>query len=102
MGEDAVSAQSAPPRAERMTARAWGLLLVLFVAISGLGGLAGEGWVLVLARFVTGVAAAFLAPAGLSIITTTFAEGRVRNRAVLVYAGAGAGGFSLGMGTGGG
>src|ERR687893_2106363 len=53
--------------------------LVVFVAFSGLGGLAGEGWVLVLARFVTGVAAAFLAPAGLSIITTTFAEGRARD-----------------------
>jgi MFS family permease len=170
MGEDDVSAHPAPPREERLTARAWGLLLVLsgaiflegidvsmmgvalpsirseldmstsslqwvvsayvlgyggfvllggraadllgrrrmflgwlvvFVAFSGLGGLAGEGWTLVVARFVTGVAAAFLAPAGLSIITTTFAEGRVRNRAVLVYAGAAAGGFSLGMVTGG-
>jgi MFS family permease len=75
--------------------------LVVFVAFSGLGGLAGEGWVLIVARFATGVAAAFLAPAGLSIITTTFAEGRARNRAVLVYAGAGAGGFSLGMVVGG-
>ncbi|HLU60714.1 MAG TPA: MFS transporter [Pseudonocardia sp.] len=75
--------------------------LVVFVAFSGLGGLAEAGWVLVVARFVTGVAAAFLAPAGLSIITTTFAEGPARNRAVLVYAGAAAGGFSLGMVTGG-
>jgi MFS family permease len=75
--------------------------LVVFVAFSGLGGLATEGWVLVVARFVTGVAAAFMAPAGLSIITTTFAEGRARNRAVLVYAGAAAGGFSLGMVVGG-
>src|ERR687894_2533210 len=32
-GEDAVSAPSASPRAERMTARAWGLLLVLSGAI---------------------------------------------------------------------
>src|SRR5687768_138461 len=72
------------------------LWLGVFVAFSGLGGIASEGWVLVLARFVTGVAAAFLAPAGLSIITTMFAEGPVRNRAVLVYAGAAAGGFSLG------
>jgi MFS family permease len=75
--------------------------LVVFVAFSGLGGLATEGWVLVVARFMTGVAAAFMAPAGLSIITTTFAEGRARNRAVLVYAGAAAGGFSLGMVVGG-
>jgi MFS family permease len=75
--------------------------LVVFIAFSGLGGLATEGWMLIVARFVTGVAAAFLAPAGLSIITTTFAAGRERDRAVLVYAGAAAGGFSLGMVTGG-
>jgi MFS family permease len=75
--------------------------LAVFVVFSGLGGFASEGWLLVLARFVTGVAAAFLAPAGLSIITTTFAAGPARNRAVLVYAGAGAGGFSLGMVVGG-
>src|SRR5690606_25964361 len=75
--------------------------LVVFVAFSGLGGLAEAGWVLVVARFVTGVAAAFLAPAGLSIITTTFAEGPARNRAGRVYAGAAAGGCSLGMVTGG-
>ncbi|MBA2385974.1 MAG: MFS transporter [Acidimicrobiia bacterium] len=75
--------------------------LTVFLAFSGLGGLATESWMLVLARFVTGVAAAFLTPVGLSIITTTFAEGRRRNQAVLVYAGAGAGGFSLGMVAGG-
>jgi MFS family permease len=75
--------------------------LVVFIAFSGVGGLATEGWMLLLARFVTGVAAAFLAPAGLSIITTSFAEGRARDRAVLVYAGAAAGGFSLGMVAGG-
>ncbi len=75
--------------------------LAVFVAFSGLGGLATDGWLLVLARFVTGVAAAFLTPAGLSIITTTFAEGRQRNQALLVYAGTAAGGFSLGMVTGG-
>ena len=75
--------------------------LVVFVVFSGLGGLATDARLLILARFVTGVAAAFLAPAGLSIITTTFAAGRARNRAVLVYAGASAGGFSLGMVVGG-
>jgi MFS family permease len=75
--------------------------LVVFVLFSGLGGLATDTWVLIVARFVTGVAAAFMAPAGLSIITTTFAKGRARNRAVLVYAGAAAGGFSLGMVVGG-
>jgi MFS family permease len=71
--------------------------LVVFIAFSGLGGLATEGWVLIVARFVTGVAAAFMTPAGLSIITTTFAEGRQRNKALLIYTGTAASGFSLGL-----
>ena len=45
----------------------------MFVVFSGVGGFAQEGWVLILARFATGVAAAFMTPAGLSIITTSFA-----------------------------
>ncbi|GAA1602899.1 MFS transporter [Kribbella sancticallisti] len=75
--------------------------LVVFLVFSGLGGFATEGWVLILARFVTGIAAAFMTPAGLSIITTTYPEGPQRNKALLVYAGTAAGGFSLGMVTGG-
>ncbi len=75
--------------------------LIVFLAFSGLGGFATEGWVLIVARFVTGVAAAFMTPAGLSIITTTYPEGPQRNKALLVYAGTAAGGFSLGMVTGG-
>jgi MFS family permease len=75
--------------------------LVVFLLFSGLGGFATEGWVLILARFVTGVAAAFMTPAGLSIITTTYPEGPQRTKALLVYAGTAAGGFSLGMVTGG-
>ena len=61
--------------------------LAVFVAFSGIGGLAQEGWMLVLARFVTGLAAAFMTPVGLSIITTTVPEGAKRNQALLVYAG---------------
>ena len=75
--------------------------LAAFVVFSGIGGLAQEGWVLVMARFVTGLSAAFMTPVGLSIITTSFAEGPARNRALLVYAGAAAGGFSLGLVLGG-
>jgi len=75
--------------------------LVVFLLFSGLGGFATEGWVLILARFATGVAAAFMTPAGLSIITTTYPEGPQRTKALLVYAGTAAGGFSLGMVTGG-
>ncbi|WP_440067634.1 MFS transporter [Streptosporangium sp. OZ121] len=75
--------------------------LGVFIVFSGLGGFATEGWILIVARFVTGVAAAFMAPAGLSIITTNFAEGPRRNRALLVYAGTAAAGFSLGLVIGG-
>ncbi|MET3962495.1 MFS family permease [Marmoricola sp. OAE513] len=52
-------------------------------------------------RFVKGVAAAFTVPAGLSIITTTFAEGPARNRALSIYTVVGASGFSLGLVFGG-
>nr|WP_062336479.1 MFS transporter [Herbidospora sakaeratensis] len=77
------------------------LWLGVFVVFSGLGGLATEGWMLLLARFVTGVAAAFIAPAGLSLITTNFAEGTLRNRALIIYGAVGGAGYSLGMVTGG-
>ncbi len=75
--------------------------LGVFVAFSGIGGLAHEGWLLVLARFVTGVAAGFMTPAGLSIVTTSFPAGAMRDRAVVVYGAVGAAGFSLGMVAGG-
>ncbi|MFE7582440.1 MFS transporter [Streptomyces gardneri] len=75
--------------------------LVVFLLFSGLGGFATEGWMLIVARFVTGVAAAFMTPAGLSIITTSFEEGPQRNKALLVYSGTAAGGFSIGLVVGG-
>jgi MFS family permease len=77
------------------------LWLTVFLVFSGLGGLATEGWMLIVARFATGVSAGFLAPAGLSIITTTFEEGPARNKALLVYAGTAAAGFSFGLVAGG-
>ncbi|MFW0791084.1 MFS transporter [Gordonia sp. CPCC 205333] len=52
-------------------------------------------------RFIKGIAAAFTVPAGLSIITTTFAEGPARNRALSIYTVCGASGFSLGLVFGG-
>jgi EmrB/QacA subfamily drug resistance transporter len=57
------------------------------------GGLAqSEGW-LIVARGVQGLGGAIVSPAALSIITTTFAEGTERNRALGVWgAVAGAGG----------
>ena len=75
--------------------------LTVFLVFSGLGGFATEGWMLVVARFVTGVAAAFMTPAALSLITTSYEQGPQREKALLVFAGTGAGGFSLGLVIGG-
>lgn len=75
--------------------------LGVFLVFSGLGGFATEGWMLIVARFVTGVAAAFMTPAAMSIITTSYAEGPARNQALLAFAGTAAGGFSLGLVIGG-
>jgi EmrB/QacA subfamily drug resistance transporter len=67
--------------------------LILFSVASLAGGIAqSEGW-LIAARAVQGLGAAIVSPAALSIITTTFAEGAERNRALGIWgAVAGAGG----------
>jgi EmrB/QacA subfamily drug resistance transporter len=75
--------------------------LGVFLVASGLGGLAHDGSILIATRFIKGVSAAFTAPAGLSIITTTFPEGPARNKALSVYTATGATGFSLGLVFGG-
>jgi len=75
--------------------------LGVFVVASALGGLVDDGSLLIATRFIKGVSAAFTAPAGLSIITTSFAEGPVRNKAIAVYTATGATGFSLGLVFGG-
>ena len=66
---------------------------VLFSLASLAGGLAqSEAW-LIAARALQGLGGAIVSPAALSIITTTFAEGAERNRALGVWgAVAGAGG----------
>jgi EmrB/QacA subfamily drug resistance transporter len=71
--------------------------LGVFLIASALGGLANDGTLLIATRFIKGVSAAFTAPAGLSIITTTFPEGEARNRALSIYTATGATGFSLGL-----
>ncbi len=67
--------------------------LVVFSLASLGGGLAqSEAW-LITARAIQGLGAAIVSPAALSIITTTFAEGAERNRALGIWgAVAGAGG----------
>jgi EmrB/QacA subfamily drug resistance transporter len=75
--------------------------LGVFVVASALGGFADDGTLLIATRFIKGVSAAFTAPAGLSIITTSFAEGPARNKAISIYTATGATGFSLGLVFGG-
>jgi MFS family permease len=90
-------------RAADMLGRRRVLLIALgvFVVASAIGGLVNDGTLLVLTRIVKGMSAAFTAPAGLSIITTTFSEGPNRNRALAIYTATGASGFSLGLVLGG-
>jgi MFS family permease len=77
------------------------IALSVFVVASALGGLATSATLLVIARFIKGASAAFTAPAAFSIITTTFAEGHERNRALSIFSTVGASGFSLGLVLGG-
>src|SRR6201992_1157061 len=71
--------------------------LALFAAASLLGGLVSGAALLIAARFIKGMAAAVTAPAGLSLLTTTFPEGPMRNRAISIYSAFGASGFSPGL-----
>lgn len=64
--------------------------------------LATSGLMLALSRAAAGLCAAFLTPASIAIITTSFPAGARRNRALLIYGAAGAAGFSLGLALGGG
>ncbi|MQY10220.1 Multidrug resistance protein Stp [Streptomyces sp. RB5] len=75
--------------------------LSLYGLASLAGGLAGSPGLLVAARAVQGLGGAFLLPATLSLIATTFAEGAQRTRALAVWGGAGAVGLALGSLLGG-
>jgi MFS family permease len=77
------------------------LALAVFAGASVLSGVTASGALLVVMRFLKGASAAFTAPAGLSIITTQFEQGRERDRALSYYAATGASGFSLGLVFGG-
>ena len=67
--------------------------LVVFALASLAGGLAQSDDVLIVARAVQGLGAALVSPAALSLVTTIFAEGAERNKALGVWgAVAGSGG----------
>ncbi|MBC9711588.1 MFS transporter [Streptomyces sp. TRM66268-LWL] len=75
--------------------------LLLYGAGSLLGGLAPSPELLIAARVVQGLGGAALFPATLSLVTSLFAEGPARNRALTVWAVSGAAGLSLGALAGG-
>jgi EmrB/QacA subfamily drug resistance transporter len=75
--------------------------VLLFAAASLFGGFATtQGWLLA-ARAIQGVGGAIVAPAALSLVTTTFPEGPPRNRAMGVYAAMSIGGAAVGLILGG-
>jgi MFS family permease len=75
--------------------------LAVFAVASLVGGLVDDGTLLIVTRFVKGLAAAFTAPTALSILTTTFHDGPARNRALSVFSVFGASGYSSGLILGG-
>ncbi|MHB1569217.1 MAG: MFS transporter, partial [Solirubrobacteraceae bacterium] len=75
--------------------------LVLFSLTSLIGGMANSQAVLIGARALQGLGGAVIAPASLSILTTTFAEGPARNRAVGIWGAMGGAGGAAGALLGG-
>jgi EmrB/QacA subfamily drug resistance transporter len=74
---------------------------ILFGVASLLAGLAWSEGALIGARALQGLGAAIITPAGLSILTTTFAEGKERNTALGAWGGVGAFGAVAGVLLGG-
>jgi EmrB/QacA subfamily drug resistance transporter len=81
--------------------RVWIGALVVFGLASMAGGLALEPVLLVASRALQGAAGAFLFPATLALVDSTFAEGPERTRAIAVWGSAGASGLALGVLAGG-
>ena len=75
--------------------------LVVFTVASLLSGLAWSDEVLILTRAMQGLGAAIITPAALSILMTTFSEGRERNAALGVWGAVGAFGAVAGVLLGG-
>lgn len=75
--------------------------MLLFAVGSALGGLSATAELLIGARALQGIGAAALFPSTLALVMTSFEEGRRRDRALGVWAAAGAAGLSLGAVAGG-
>src|SRR3954471_11758789 len=75
--------------------------VAVFAAASLLNGLATSSDMLIIGRGLQGLGGAMVSPAALSIITTTFAEGPDRNKALGVWSAIAAGGAAIGLLLGG-
>jgi EmrB/QacA subfamily drug resistance transporter len=75
--------------------------LAVFTAASFLAGAAQDGGPLIAARAVQGFGAALIAPAALSLLAVTFAEGRERHRAIGLFGAVGGVAGSVGVVAGG-
>lgn len=75
--------------------------LLIFAVASLAGGLATSGVLLIAARLIKGVSAAFTAPAALAILLDTYRDPHERNRALGHYLSIASVGFMLGLVAGG-
>src|SRR3954453_1685049 len=75
--------------------------VAVFSSASLLNGLASSSEMLIVGRGLQGLGGALVSPAALSIITTTFAEGPDRNKALGVWSAIAAGGAAVGLLMGG-
>ena len=75
--------------------------LIVFTAASLINGLATSSGLLVGGRALQGLGAALVSPAALSIVTTTFAEGAERTKALGIWSSIAAGGGAVGLVLGG-
>jgi EmrB/QacA subfamily drug resistance transporter len=75
--------------------------VVVFTTASLLDGLASSSGMLIGSRALQGLGAAFISPAALSIISTTFEEGKERGKALGIWAAIASGGSAIGLVLGG-
>jgi EmrB/QacA subfamily drug resistance transporter len=75
--------------------------VVVFTVASLLNGLATSSTWLISTRALQGLGAAFISPAALAIISTTFSEGKERGKALGVWAAIASGGSAVGLVLGG-
>ncbi len=75
--------------------------IAVFTLASLMNGLATSSGILIAGRVVQGFGAALVSPAALSIVTTTFAEGKERTQALGIWSAIAAGGGAVGLVLGG-